>query len=77
MFLDWKNQYCENESTDSVQSISNYQGHFFTELEQNKSLQFLWKHKRPQIAKAILGKKNRAEGIRLPDSSLRIFHSLW
>ena len=39
---------------------------FFTELEQKIS-QLVWKHKRPQRAKEILRKKNRAGGIRLPD----------
>ena len=38
---------------------------FFTELEQKIS-QFVWKHKIPQIAKAILRKNNRAGRIRLP-----------
>ena len=42
---------------------------FFKELEQKIS-QFIWKHKRPQIAKAVLRKKNGARGINLSDFRL-------
>ena len=44
---------------------------FFTELEQKIS-QFICKHKRPWIAKAVLRKKIGAEGINLPD--FRLYH---
>ena len=42
---------------------------FFTELEQIIS-QFVWKYKKPQIAKTILIKKNGTVGINLPDFRL-------
>ena len=42
---------------------------FFTELEQKIS-QFIRKHERPWIAKAVLRKVNGAEGINLPDFRL-------
>ena len=49
-----------------MQSISTV---FFTEPEQIIS-QFVWKYKKLLIAKAILRKKNRAGGIRLPNFRL-------
>ena len=51
--------------SDSMQSLRLPMA-FFIELEQKIS-QFVWKHKRSQIAKAILREENGAGGINLSD----------
>jgi len=72
MFLGRKNQYCENECNLQIQHDPYQITNGIFHRTRTKFSQFMLKHKRSWLTKAVLRKKNGAGGINLPD--LRLYY---
>ena len=77
MSLGWNNQYGENDYTSKCNlqiQCNSYQTTNGIFQRTRKKSQFVWKHKRPWIAKVILRRKIRSEVINISD--FRIYYKV-
>jgi hypothetical protein len=74
MITDWQNQYCKNGYTTKsnlyVQCSTIRIPITFTIEIENSTVKFIWKYKRPWIAKTKLSKKNNIGGFTILDFKL-------